>query len=336
MTDSEPVAMAQSDLFTRVRECIRAHHFSRQTEAAYVQWVRRFVDFHDFRHPRELNAADINRFLTSLAVHRRVSASTQNQARAALLFLYREVLQIELAPICRVVRAKPTKRRPVLLSRSEIARVLDCLKGAPQIIASLLYGSGLRLNEAFALRIQDIDLQNRRLLVRNGKGMKDRVTLLPRTLTPALENHLQRIRKLYDEDRAHQRPGVPLPNALATKHPQAATSWPWFWVFPARGIRLDPHSGRWVRPAAHAKYMQRALQEALLHAGIAKPATCHTFRHCFATHLLQDGHDIRTIQELLGHADLRTTMIYTHPLNSTDVEIASPLDRTATPQKSAG
>jgi len=332
ISNAQTVAITNSGLLARVRDRIRARHYSLQTEKAYLQWIRRYVEFNDFRHPRDMSSADIGRFLTMLAVQRKVSASTQNQALAAILFLYKDVLEIELPRIGEVVRAKPSKHLPVVLTQAEVARVLDCMNGTPKVIASLLYGSGLRISEGLRLRVKDVDFGYRQIVVRDGKGMKDRVTMLPDSLTPILQGHLARIRALYDEDRAAGRPGVMLPEALAAKYPSAATSWSWFFVFPALGFCRDPYSARSVRFHAHQKHMQRAVQLALRNAGIQKPASCHTFRHCFATHLLENGYDIRTVQELLGHADVRTTMIYTHVLNKGGRAVRSPLDAQGPPR----
>jgi integron integrase len=304
-------------------------HFSFQTEKAYLQWIRRYVEFNDFRAPEELTQRDIERFLTMLAVERKVSASTQNQALAAILFLYKEVLEVELPRLTQIVRAKPSQHLPVVLSRMEVDQVLQQMSGTARVIASLLYGSGLRLSEGLRLRVKDMDFGYGQIVVRDGKGRKDRVTVLPVTLAPQLQQHLARIRQLYDADRAASRPGVMLPHALAAKFPSAATSWNWFFVFPARGFCVDPYSGRMVRFHAHPKHLQRAVQSAVASSGIRKLATCHTFRHSFATHLIEDGYDIRTVQELLGHADVRTTMIYTHVLNKGGRGVFSPLD---TPQ----
>ena len=319
--------MKKLRLLDRVRGRIRARHYSLQTEKAYLQWVRRYVEFHDFASPTDLQPADIERFLTMLAVDRKVSASTQNQALAAILFLYKEVLEIELPRLSQIIRAKASQHLPVVLTASEVERVLGAMSGTPRVIASLLYGSGLRVSEGLRLRIKDIDFGYRQVVVRDGKGRKDRITVLPESLAPILKKHLERIRTLYDSDRAQGRPGVMLPQALKAKYPSAATSWSWYFVFPALGFCPDPYNGGWVRFHAHPKHMQRAVQTAVLAAGIQKPASCHTFRHSFATHLLERGYDIRIVQELLGHADVRTTMIYTHVLNKGGRGVVSPLDR---------
>jgi integron integrase len=320
-------AMTEPRLLDRVRGRIKARHYSLQTEKAYLQWVRRYVEFHDFANPASLQASDIERFLTMLAVDRKVSASTQNQALAAILFLYKEVLCIELPRLTGVIRAKVSQHLPVVLTASEVDRVLAAMSGTPRVIASLLYGSGLRVSEGLRLRIKDIDFGYKHIVVRDGKGNKDRITVLPESLSPILKKHLERIRALFDSDRMNRRPGVMLPQALAAKYPSASTSWSWFFVFPARGFCRDPYNGAPVRFQAHPKHMQRAVQAAVQKAGIQKPASCHTFRHSFATHLLERGYDIRTVQELLGHVDVKTTMIYTHVLNKGGRGVVSPLDR---------
>jgi integron integrase len=290
-------------LLEQVRGCIRARHMSYRTEKTYLQWIRRFLWFHGFKHPRELGAAEVGAFLTSLAVNSRVSASTQNQALAAILFLYRDTLQIELPWLADVVRAKRPMRLPVVLSRTEVQSVLARLNGTLWLIASMLYGSGTRINECLQLRVKDVDLARRELLIRNAKGQKDRVTVLPESLVPHLRDHLAKVRSLFDADRAANKPGVSLPFALRRKYPTAATSWAWHWVFPARTFCRDPYSGEYGRFHLQPQNIQRAVKDAIRAAGIEKPASCHTFRHCFATHLLEDGYDIRTVQELLGHYD---------------------------------
>lgn len=318
--------MAMDGLLKRVRNRIRAKHYSLLTEKAYLQWVSRYVEFHDFRHPRELNEKDLEQFLTMLATKRRVSASTQNQALAAILFLYKEVLGLKLAWVTTMVRAKRPRHLPVVLTHEEVQRVLAKFDGTTRIIASLLYGSGLRVSEGLGLRVKDVDLEYGQIIVRDGKGNKDRVTMLPLTLRKTLTEHLKRVRTRFDEDRKENRPGVSLPFALRAKLPAAATSWAWHFVFPARGFCADPYSGEMVRHHSHPKHLQRAMQRAVAASGIQKPATCHTFRHCFATHLLENGYDIRTVQELLGHSDVKTTMIYTHVLNKGGRAVRSPLD----------
>ena len=314
-------------LLEQVRQRIRAKHYSYRTEKTYVHWIRRFILFHGKRHPRDMEAAEVERFLTSLAVERKVSASTQNQALSAILFLYREVLEVELLWLEGVVRARRPERRPVVLTRDEVRRVLARLDGVQWLVASLLYGSGLRVQECLQLRLKDVSLDRGELLVRDGKGQKDRVTVLPSALVPHLRVQLDRVRRLYEADRASGRPGVSLPFALRRKYPQAATSWGWQYVFPSRTFCRDPYSGETVRYHLHPQNLQRSVRIAVHAAGITQPASCHTFRHCFATHLLEHGYDIRTVQGLLGHSDVKTTMIYTHVLNRGGRGVLSPLDR---------
>jgi integron integrase len=315
-----------SQLLEQVRNCIRARHLSYRTEKTYLQWIRRFLWFHALKHPRNLGASEVGAFLTSLAVNNKVSASTQNQALAAVLFLYRDTLQLELPWLSDVVRAKRPVHLPVVLSRSEVQSILARLNGTLWLIASMLYGSGARINECLQLRVKDVDLARRELVIRDAKGQKDRVTVLPESLVAHLRDHLAKVRLLYEADRVANKAGVSLPFAIRRKYPGAATSWPWHWVFPAKSFCRDPYSGEYGRFHLHPQNIQRAVKEAIRAAGIEKPASCHTLRHCFATHLLEDGYDIRTVQELLGHADLKTTMIYTHVLNKGGRGVRSPLD----------
>ncbi len=314
-------------LLEQVRDRIRARHMSYRTENTYLYWIRRFIRFHKLRHPREMGGPEIEEFLTSLAVKNKVSASTQNQALAAVLFLYRGVLELDLPWLANVIRAKRPQHLPVVLTRAEVQQVLANMRGTEWLIASLLYGAGMRVTECLQLRVKDLELSRRELLIRDAKGQKDRVTVLPDMLVPHLRDHLIRVRVLYEADRRVNRPGVSLPFALRRKYPQAATSWAWHWVFPARIFCRDPYSGETVRFHLHPQNIQRSVKQAIRAAGIEKPASCHTFRHCFATHLLEDGYDIRTVQELLGHSDVKTTMIYTHVLNRGGRGVKSPLDR---------
>ena len=313
-------------LLTTLRASLRVRHYSPRTEEAYVAWVRRFVRFHEFRHPRELGPCAVAAFLSDLATRRRVSASTQNQALAALLFLYREVLREPSPGLEGVIRAKRPHRLPVVLSRDEAHAVLAELSGAPRLVALLLYGSGLRLLEALRLRVKDLDLARGELTVRAGKGDKDRRTVLPAAAAVPLREHLARVRALHARDLARGAGRVALPGALERKLPQAGREWGWQWVFPATTHYRDRETGERRRHHLHESAVQRAVREAVLKAGISKRATCHTFRHSFATHLLEDGYDIRTVQELLGHNDVRTTMIYTHVLNRGGRGVRSPLD----------
>ncbi len=314
-------------LLEQVRDRIRARHLSYRTEKTYLYWIRRFIRFHKMRHPRDMAAPEIEEFLTSLAVINKVSAATQNQALAGVLFLYRDVLDFDLPWLANVVRAKLPQHLPVVLTRQEVQKVIAHLRGTEWLIASLLYGSGMRVTECLQLRVKDLELTRREILIRDAKGQKDRVTVLPDALVPHLRDHLTRVRVLYDADREAKLPGVSLPYALRRKYPNAAISWVWQWVFPSRTFCRDPYSGEQLRFHLHRQNIQRSVQSAIRAAGIEKPASCHTLRHCFATHLLEDGYDIRTVQELLGHADVKTTMIYTHVLNRGGRGVKSPLDR---------
>ena len=276
--------------------------------------------------PGSYGPADVEAFLTNLAVERKVSASTQNQALQALLFLYRQVLDIDLPWLTNVTRAERRRRLPVVLSREQVAAVLSGLEGVHWLVGSLLYGGGLRLTEALRLRVKDLALERGELVVRDGKGAKDRVTVVADRTRAALKVHLAKLHDWYQEERRLGRPGVSLPTALARKYPNASCQWGWQFVFPSAGLCRDPYSGALVRHHLHEKTIQRAMQAAVRNAGIAQPASCHTLRHCFATHLLEDGYDIRTVQELLGHADVRTTMIYTHVINKGARGVRRPLD----------
>jgi integron integrase len=312
-------------LLDRVREALRARHYSIRTEEAYVGWIRRFVRFHGLRHPEAMGEAEVNRFLSHLAVAGGVAASTQSQALAALLFLYRDVLRRPLAGLEGVVRAKRPVRLPIVLTRGEVREVLNRLEGAPRLVATLLYGTGMRLLEALRLRVQDLDFALNQILVRDGKGGKDRRTMLPAALKEALSRQLDAARAIHDADAADN-VGVTLPGALARKYPNAPIEWPWAYVFPAPA-RGSGEGGKPFRHHLHEATVQRAMKEAVRASGIAKRASCHTLRHSFATHLLGDGYDIRTIQELLGHSDVATTMIYTHVLNNSGGRgVRSPLD----------
>lgn len=293
---------------------------------AYLRWIVRFVRFHGLRHPRELGHREVERFLTELAVRGRVSAATQNQARAALVFLYREALRTPLEPLGEVALAKRPIRLPAVLTRAEVRAVLARLDGQPRLVALLLYGAGLRLLEALALRVKDVDLGTRQLLVRGGKGAKDRVTVLPASAVAPLRQHLARVQRLHARDLAAHGGRVALPDALERKLPTASRDWAWQWVFPATRCYVEVGTGERRRHHLHATAVQRAVRTAVLRAGISKRATCHTFRHSFATHLLEDGYDIRTVQELLGHADVRTTMLYAHVLNRGGWGVRSPAD----------
>jgi integron integrase len=316
----------QPTLLDQVRRIARLRHLSRRTEEAYVGWIRRFVAFHARRHPREMGAPEVIAFLSDLAVRRQVGAVTQNQALSALLFLYRVVLDRPLEGLDAAVRARSSRSLPVVLSRDEVRAVLAELRGTRRIVATLLYGSGLRLHECLRLRVKDLDFGRSQLTVRQGKGRRDRRCPLPRTLRAPLERHLADIRSLYEQDLADG-VRVAVPDALALKYPNAGREPGWQWVFPSRGTYVEPAKGWRFRHHLHETAIQRVVKHAARQAGLTKRVSCHTFRHSFATHLLEDGADIRTVQELLGHRDLKTTMIYTHVLERGPLAVASPADR---------
>lgn len=313
-------------LLEQLADVLRTKHYSYRTEETYVDWVRRFILFHNKKHPNAMGAAEIRAFLAHLATERNVAASTQNQALSAILFLYREVLQKEIEPVL-VSDAKRPERLPTVLNRDEVVCVLAQLNGTHKSMAQLLYGSGLRLMECVRLRVKDIDFQYKTVTVRDGKGEKDRITPLPDTLIRPLQRQLERVRLLHDEDLAAGFGQVYLPSALDRKYPNAAADLAWQYVFPAPKCSADPRSpGVMRRHHLDPSALQRAVKQATHQAGIRKHVTCHTFRHSFATHLLQNGYDIRTVQEILGHKDVRTTMIYTHVLQRGGMAVKSPLD----------
>jgi integron integrase len=314
-------------LYEVSREKMRTRHFAFRTEQAYLYWIRRYVKFHNRKHPREMGSREVEAFLTHLAVNEHVSASTQNQALQALLFLYRQVLEIDLPWLENVTRARRPKRLPVVLTVAEVRSVLAQLDGAAWLFANLLYGSGLRLMEALRLRVKDVVIERGELIVRDAKGGKDRVTVLPTSIVEPLRAHLAKLHIRFEQQRRLGEPGVSLPIALARKFPNSSRQWGWQYLFPAHSLCQDVYTGQPVRHHLHEKAMQRAVQLAVQKAGITQPASCHTFRHCFATHMLEAGYDIRTVQELLGHADVRTTMIYTHVLGKGAMGVKSPLDR---------
>ena len=318
--------MERPRLLDRMRAVLRTRHYSIRTEEAYVQWVKRFILFHGKKHPSAMGAEQINEYLTHLAVERHVSASTQSQALAAILFLYRYVLGDEVPWLTELVRAPRRERTPVVLTREEVRRLLGEMGGTAQLVARLLYGTGMRLLEGLRLRVKDLDFDTGEVVVRSGKGNKDRTTTLPRVLSAGLQRHLERVRALHDRDVSEGFGRVWMPDALAVKYPSANASWSWQWVFPAGKRSTDPRSGMERRHHLGEQVIQRAVHEGARRAGIAKAATPHTLRHSFATHLLESGHDIRTVQELMGHADVKTTMIYTHVLGLGASGVRSPLD----------
>lgn len=318
--------MPERKLLDRVSDTARLRHLSLRTEETYRNWIKRFILFHGKRHPRDLDAEAVREFLTHLAVQGRVAASTQNQAFNALLFLYRQVLKMEPPNIQGVERARQSKNLPVVFTKEEANAVIAHLKGEHRLIASLLYGSGLRIMEAVRLRVKDIDLSRHEITVRDGKGEQDRLTMLPQSLKHALTVQVEAARRLHEEDLKRGCGEVYLPYALDRKYKSAAKDLIWQYLFPADKLSVDPRSGKTRRHHVSEQNVQRAVKSALRAAGVKKNGTCHAFRHSFATHLLEDGYDIRTVQELLGHKDVRTTMIYTHVLNKGGRGVRSPLD----------
>jgi integron integrase len=313
-------------LLDRLRERIRLLHYSRRTEEVYVHWVRAYIRFHSLRHPREMGRAEVESFLTWLADERHVAASTHRQALSALLFLYLKVLDTDLPWMREIGRPRTQRRLPVVLSTEELIGIFACMAGEHRLLAQLLYSTGLRITEGLQLRIKDVDFEHRAVVVREGKGGKDRVVMLPGSLVPALREQMAKARILWAADHADGRGGVSLPDALERKYPRAGSSWTWFWLFPQASHSTDPRSGVVRRHHLYDQTFQRAFKRAVETAGIHKPATPHTLRHSFATHLLQSGYDIRTVQELLGHADVATTMIYTHVLKVGGGGVRSPVD----------
>jgi integron integrase len=305
---------------------LRSRHYSPRTEQTYCHWVKRYIFFHNVRHPAEKGETEVNVFLTHLATSGKVSASTQNQALSALLFLYRYVLGNPLGKLGEVARARKPHRLPVVLTRQEVRAVLSRLEGDKWLMASLMYGAGLRLAECLRLRVQDVDFEAQQILVRDGKGFKDRITMLPEAVKRPLTDHLESVRRIHARDLADGYGRVDLPGALTRKYPRAAWEWRWQHVFPQEHRWVNPRTGEQGRHHIDESLIQRAVKGAVSAAGIAKHATCHTLRHSFATHLLEDGYDIRTIQELLGHKDVKTTMIYTHVLNRGGRGVRSPVD----------
>jgi integron integrase len=323
---SSPAIPPKPKLLDQMREALRSRHYSRRTEATYCTWVKRYIFFHNVRHPAEMAEPEINAFLTHLAVKERISASTQTQALSALLFLYRHVLGREIGDLGEVIRARKPKRVPVVMTREEVKSVLCHLTGDKWLMASLMYGAGLRLMECLRLRVQDIDFSRNEITIRDGKGAKDRITMLPESLKQALGRHLVQVRAIHGKDLKDGCGRVQMPDALDRKYPNAPREWRWQWVFPQENRWKNLKTGEKGRHHTDESLVQKAVKDAVAKAGLTKRATCHTFRHSFATHLLEGGYDIRTVQELLGHNDVKTTMIYTHVLNRGPAGVRSPVD----------
>ncbi len=323
---TKPSSAVLVPVLADLRAALQARHYSRKTEQAYGHWVARFVRFRQGRPPTAMAEADINRFLTHLALHEKVSASTQNQALAALLFLYRHVMGLDVGDLGEVIRARTPERLPVVMTREEVKAVLANLTGDKRLMAAIMYGAGLRLMECLRLRVQDLDFSRNEILVRDGKGAKDRITMLPESTTAPLQDHLKQVKTIHQQDVADGWGRVQLPHALDRKYPNAPKDWHWQWVFPQEHRWKNTETGEEGRHHVHETILQRAVKEAVRKAGVVKHAGCHTFRHSFATHLLQAGYDIRTIQELLGHKDVGTTMMYTHVLNKGGHGVRSPVD----------
>lgn len=316
----------KSSLLQRVSDKARLRRLSPRTERIYIGWIRRFIRYHGLRHPQALGAAEVTEFLSNLATCGRVSASTQNQALSALLFLYREVMGVEVGLLDGLVRAKTQRRLPVVLSRGEVKAILDHLDGVPRLVATMLYGTGMRLMECLRLRVKDVEFNHSRIVVRDAKGGRDRVTVLPEALKADMQRHLIKVESIFKLDLADACWSVVLPDALERKYPAAGREWAWQWVFPASRTYIDQRTRAPHRYHLHPTVVQRAFRVAVRCAALPRRATCHTLRHSFATHLLESGYDIRTIQALLGHRDVRTTMIYTHVLNRPGLGIRSPAD----------
>jgi integron integrase len=318
--------LTSTRLLDQVRERIRYKHFSISTEKIYVYWIRWYVRWHGLKHPSGMGGPEVAAFLSHLANERRLSASSHRQALSALLFLYREILEIDLPWMVEIGRPRPSTHIPVVLTAGEVRDLLACMRGEEALVARLLYGTGMRLAEGLKLRVKDIEFERRAIIVRDSKGGKDRVVMLPDALAVPLREQLDRSRTLWAADRTAKQPGVWLPHALGRKYPRAGESWAWHWVFPASDLSVDPQSGIRRRHHLFPQRIQRAMKRALEQVGIHKPVSVHTLRHSFATHLLQHHYDIRTVQELLGHADVKTTMIYTHVLRVGGGGVQSPLD----------
>jgi integron integrase len=319
-TDKKP------KLLDQLSQAIRSRHYSRKTEATYIHWIKRFIFFHHVRHPKDMAEPEINAFLTHLAVKEHVSASTQNQALCAIIFLYKHVINRKIGDIGEVIRARKPVRLPVVMTKDEVKAVLANLTGDKWIIACLMYGAGLRLMECLRLRVQDLDFNKNQIIVRSGKGDKDRVTMFPESVKKLLAEHLSKVKKIHESDITNGLGRVLLPDALARKYPNASKEWRWQWIFPQEKLWQNKKTGERGRHHIDESIIQKSVKDAVTKAGLVKRATCHTFRHSFATHLLEDGYDIRTVQELLGHKDAKTTMIYTHVLNKGPSAVRSPAD----------
>lgn len=325
-----PAPAKPPKLLDQVRERICVLHYARATEKTYLHWIKFYIHFHDLRHPRDMGAAEVEAFLSHLATVRDVAAGTQNQAMHAILFLYKQVLGVELGWLDSITRAKPSKRLPAVLTQGEAQRLLAATRGTSGLVVRLLYGTGMRLMEGLRLRIKDVDFERNQITIRGGKGDKDRITMLPTSIVPVLRAHIAQRRAWHDKDMALGKADVELPHALERKYPNAGREWGWQYIFAAADYSTDPRTGVIRRHHVHEKTIQRHVKDAAHRAGIDKPAHPHTLRHSFATHLLEAGYDIRTVQELLGHSDVATTMIYTHVLNKGGRGVVSPLDRVAT------
>ncbi|MTI89552.1 MAG: integron integrase [Balneolaceae bacterium] len=318
--------MKKPKLLEQVRAEIRRRNYSYKTETAYTNWIKRFVKFHNFEHPKNMGKSEIVEFLNHLATGKNVAASTQNQALCSIVFLYEHLFEQPIGALDNLKRAKKPKRLPVVLSKNETGRVIHHLSGVKKLVVQLLYGSGLRISEALRLRVRDIDFEYQQIVVRNGKGLRDRVTILPEKLQPSLKRHIKKVKNLHLQDQKKGYGSVVLPKALARKYPKAECEFGWQYIFPSKTRARDPRSGKWQRYHISTSTIQKAVKQAFNLAQIHKKAGCHTFRHSFATHLLQNGYDIRTVQELLGHKNLKTTMIYTHVINKGGHYIKSPVD----------
>jgi len=327
MDDTVSTVAAKPRLLEQVRQSLRVKHYSLRTEEAYLYWIRYFIRFHKKRHPKEMSGKEVEAFLTHLALDRKVSPSTQNQALSAILYLYKRVLKIDLPWLNNVVRAKRKKHIPVVFTRAEVKQLLAQFDGTYWLLFSLIYGAGLRISECARLRVKDVDFHYKQLLIRDGKGTRDRVTVFPEPLIDPIRNHLVRVKELHDQDLHNGFGKVYLPYALERKYPNANQEWHWQYVFPSAKFSTDPRSGEKRRHHIYEKSLHRVIKRGMRNAGIVKPASTHTLRHSFATHLLEDGYDIRTVQELLGHKDLKTTQIYTHVLQKGGAAVRSPLER---------